>query len=124
MWVKIGWVVALLMLAGTGIAGVYNVTAELPHARTPLQTATSAGVGAYGVLGLAAAVGLLMRRRWALIPTLLWAIAITAVAVMAPLAYAPEAGVASVLAGGVVTVGIGAAIYFMARRVLREVPLG
>ena len=123
MWMKIGWVLALLLVAGTGIAGVYNVIAELPDARTPLQTATSVGVGAYGVLGLAAAVGLLLRRRWALIPTLLWAIAITAVAVMAPIAYAPAAGLLGVLAGGVVTVTIGAAVYFMVRRVLREGPL-
>ena len=54
---------SLIVLAATGVGGLYNTSAEWPAAATPLQHLVSAGELAYGVLGVAAAVGLMRRRR-------------------------------------------------------------
>lgn len=122
MWMKIGWALAFLVLLGTGIAGLYNLVAEAPDIATPLQMATTVGIGFYGVFGIAAAIGLALRRRWALPATIVWTVAVAVTAVLAPVAYAPEYSVAGVVVGGIVSLLIGAGVYALARRVVRDRP--
>ena len=116
MWLKVGGVVAFLLLLGTGIAGTYNVFAEAPDVATPLQAGTTVGVGMYGAFGIAAAIGLALRKRWALPMTAVWVVAITVTAVLAPVAYAEVYSVIGVVIGGLVALGLGVGTYLLVGR--------
>ena len=87
---KAVWIVAILLLFNTGLVGFYNGVTEFAEAHTPLQKSVTAGVFVYGIFGLAAAVALLVRHRWAVPLSAAWAVVVTYVASTAALAYAGE----------------------------------
>jgi hypothetical protein len=102
----IAWVLAILALLATGVLGVYNGLTEWADAATGWQRAVTGGVIVYGVLGLAAGIGLALRKRWSYKLAIAWAFVVTFVASGAALAY----GGAEASAGGAVSAGLGAAL--------------
>lgn len=80
-------VVSLVVLLGTGYIGVHNVIDEWANQETPFQRVVSIGGGLYGVLGLIAGAGLLLRRRWGFHVAVTWAVVTTAVGTSAAIAY-------------------------------------
>jgi len=80
--------VSLVVLLGTGVIGVHNVIAEWPEVETTFQRAVCVGGGLYGVLGLIAGAGVLLRRRWGFYVAVAWAVVTTAVGTSAAVAYA------------------------------------
>ena len=116
---KAAWIVALLLLLNTGVLGVYDGLTELSDARTPLQRSVTGGVLIYGILGLAAAVALFVRHRWAVPLSIAWGIVITYVASAAAPAYAgDEATIGGTIAGGVGAGLIAVFVVWCARMVL------
>jgi len=116
---KAAWIVALLLLLNTGVLGVYDGLTELSDAHTPLQRSVTGGVLIYGILGLAAAVALFVRHRWAVPLSIAWGIVITYVASAAAPAYAgDEATIGGTIAGGVGAGLIAVFVVWCARMVL------
>ena len=116
---KAAWIVALLLLLNTGVLGVYDGLGELSDARTPLQRSVTGGVLIYGILGLAAAVALFVRHRWAVPLSIAWGIVITYVASAAAPAYAgDDATIGGTIAGGVGAGLIAVFVVWCARMVL------
>jgi hypothetical protein len=121
---KVAWIVSILLLLNTGGLGLYNGLSELSDAHTPLQRSVTTGVLIYGILGLAAAVTLMMRRPVAVWFSIGWAIVITYVASTAALAYSgADASVGGALAGGLGAALIGIGVVWCARMVTRPATL-
>lgn len=104
-------VVALLVLAGTGVLGIYNGVTERHLAQTGLQAAVTYGVLAYGVLGLISALGVILRAHWSVWTTVAWAVTATFVAGTAVIAYAgpdssPRAAIMAYAAAALFTTAI------------------
>ena len=102
----IAWLLAILALLATGVLGVYNGLTEWGGAGTGWQRAVTGGVIVYGILGLAAGIGLARRRRWSYKLAIAWGVVVTLVASGAVLAY----GGADASTGGAVAAGGGAAV--------------
>ena len=103
---KAAWIVSILLLLNTGGLGLYSGASELADARTALQRSVTGGVLVYGVLGLVAAIALIVRHRSAVAFSIGWAVVVTYVASMAAMAYAGE----DATVGGSIAAGLGAAL--------------
>jgi hypothetical protein len=115
---KAAWILSILLLLNTGGLGLYNGVTEMADARTPLQRSVTVGVLIYGVLGLSAAVALMMRRPAAVWLSFGWAIVVTYVASTATHAYAEaDATIGAALAGGIGAAVIGLLVVWCARTV-------
>jgi hypothetical protein len=103
---KAAWILSVLVLLNTGALGVYNGITELSQATTPLQKSVTTGVLIYGILGLAAAIAFIARRRPAVWLALAWTAVVTYVSSTAAFAYAA----ADATIGGAIAAGLGAAV--------------
>jgi hypothetical protein len=117
---KVGWVLSISVLFLTGIVGLLNGVREIGDVHSRLQLTVTCGVLLYGVLGLAAGVGLARRRPWSVNLSVAWAIVVTYVSTVASFAYSDptfsQSGtLAGTVAAGVSTALIGAAVVWVAR---------
>jgi len=118
---KAVWIVAILLLFNTGLVGFYNGVTEFAEAHTPLQKSVTAGVFVYGIFGLSAAVALLVRHRWSVPLSAVWAVVVTYVASTAALAYAGEdATIGAAISAGVGAGLIGLFVVWCAREATRR----
>lgn len=121
---KAAWIVSILLLLNTGVLGVYDGLTELADAHSALQKSVTIGVLLYGVLGLAAAATLIVRKRAAVWLAVAWSIVITYVASTAALAYSDEdASIGGAIAGGVGAALIGALVVWCGWVVTRPASL-
>ena len=60
------WTVALLVLLGTGGLGLYNGINDIGDGEPALQNSDAVAVLLYGICGLMAGLGLLLRKPWSL----------------------------------------------------------
>ena len=103
---KLAWLLASTVLLATGVLGLWNGATEWADARTALQQSVTGGVFLYGVLGVAAVIGLAFRRRWSYVIALAWGAVLTYVPGAAVIGYGgPDASI-----GGAVAASIGAAV--------------
>ena len=109
-------VLALVVLFVSGALGLANGLREWPHAGTLGQQTVTGGVLLYGIFGVAAGIGLLRRRAWALPLTIVWAVIVTYVPGAAVHYYAgAEAGDVAVLTASV-SAGVVALLVVLAVR--------
>jgi hypothetical protein len=121
---KAAWILAVLVLVGTGALGLVNAMQEWRDNVSALQYSVTAGVALYGVLGLVGGAGLARRRVWSVPVTTAWAAVVTYVATVASFAYSDPtfthpgttAGVIGAFVGSAL---IGALIVWIARRSTR-----
>jgi hypothetical protein len=81
------WVVAMIVLLGTGALGVYDASSGIGTAASGLQRSVSIAVLTYGVLGLLAGGALALRKRSSLPLTYGWAAGAVYAASVASFAY-------------------------------------
>jgi hypothetical protein len=99
-WLRLSaLIVALLVLGGTGLIGVYDAFDEWRGAHSLMQKSVTAGGGVYGVLGLIAVMGLILRRKWSARWAIAWAIVTTYVGSAAVTVYGEAQNVVSATAG-------------------------
>jgi hypothetical protein len=84
---KIGWLLSALVLAGTGVIGLQDAFEEWHGAISAGQKSATVAVGIYGILGVIAAIGLLMRRRWSDPLVIAWAVCVTYAATAGTIFY-------------------------------------
>jgi hypothetical protein len=114
----VAWLLAALVLLFTGVMGLYNGVTEWPGAATRWQQSVSLGVLLYGVLGLVAGIGLLLRRAWSVRWAIAWAVVVTYVAAAAVVAYGGE-GFGPAAVAGVATALIGWLVVAATRHAVR-----
>ena len=119
----IAWVLAILVLVGTGVLGVRNGVTEWSGADTGWRKSVTGGVLLYGVLGLAAGIGLLRRRAWSLPLAIAWGLVVTYVASTAALAFGgPGVPMSAAIAGGIGAAVIALLVVLATRAGVRDVP--
>jgi hypothetical protein len=97
------WIFATAFLLSISLLGTYNGIGELRDgdATTVLQKSVSIGSLIYGLVGIAAAGGVLLRRRWGYFLSLAWGVVITYTGAMASHAYgettAPVTAIAALI---------------------------
>lgn len=97
------------------MVGLRNGIAEWSDALTSEQRVATGTELAYGVLGLLAGVGLLLRRPWTRAVLMAWAVAITATSGLAPMVWG-GAGLGAGLAAGGGTALIAGGVVWLSRR--------
>jgi hypothetical protein len=121
---KTAWILSILLLLNTGVLGLYNGVSELADAQTPLQKSVTIGVLMYGLLGLTAAIALVVRHASALWLAIGWAVVVTYVATMAPIAYGgSDATIGGAIAGGIGAALIGAGVVWCTHTITRRASL-
>lgn len=100
---RTGWMLAILVLLFTGLAGLSNAIREYGDARGAWQMSVHAAVALYGVCGVAAGVGLALKRRWSVLMAMAWAAGTIWAATVASVAYSP-----GLSRGELVSAGVGA----------------
>jgi hypothetical protein len=100
-------VIATALLLGTGFIGLYNGTTVWGDAVSPSERAVTTGVFLYGLLGVAAGVGVLLKRGWSYKVALVWGAVVTAVAGGAVGVYG-EGSAGAVAAAAIATLAIAA----------------
>jgi hypothetical protein len=94
-------IVAMLLLAATGVVGIYNSFDEWANPYSPFQRAVYVGVVLYGVLGLVGLYGVMRQRSWSRPVVIAWALFITFVSCTAAIAYGgPEVTPIAAIAAG------------------------
>ena len=97
------WIFATALLVAISALGMYGGIDELRSVDevTPLQRSVSIGSLIYGLVGLAAGVGVLLRRRWGYTLAIVWGVVITYTGGMASHAWgetsAPVTAVATLM---------------------------
>ncbi len=94
---RLGAIVVVLGATGwLGLTDGWNLTRTAVTMGQRVATGTQL---AYGFFGLLALAGVLMRRRWALVPLTLWGLSVTATAALAPVVWGGS-GWQAALGGG------------------------
>jgi hypothetical protein len=98
---SIARIVAILLLAATGVLGIYNGFDEWANPYSPFQRTVYVGVVSYGVLGLIGTYGVIRRRSWRRPVVIAWAVFVTFVSGTAAVAYGgPEVTPIAAIAAG------------------------
>ena len=94
------WILAAAFLMILSVLGLYNGIDELKDAdaKTVLQQSVSISSVIYGLLGVAASLGVLLRRRWAYFLSIAWGVVITYAGGMASHAYGETTGPVTAIA--------------------------
>lgn len=87
---RTAWILAILVLLFTGLMGVSNAVREYGEARGAWQISVQFAVALYGVCGVAAGVGLALRRRWSVLMAMTWAAGTMWAGTVASVAYSPN----------------------------------
>jgi hypothetical protein len=122
---KLGWVVTILLLFVGGALGLYNAFQEIASAASGLQLSVNIAQLIYGATGIAAAVGLAMRKRWSVRATITSCVAMTYTGSVASFAYSDPGFTQGGTITGVVSaflslVLVSALMIWVARIVTRE----
>ena len=116
----LGYVFCFVLFAASAWLGLSSGRDDFAESHTALQVICSVAVMLYGIFGFAAGVGLLLRRHWSVIMTVLWGAATVVAAVIAPLAWAPgETPCWGVALGGIMVAGIAVLTWRIVRALLR-----
>lgn len=81
------WALAVLVLLGTGAVGLYDGVTEIGTAETVLQNSVTGAVLIYGIFGLIAGVGVIVRKRWGVFAVYPWAAGAVYAATVASFAF-------------------------------------
>jgi hypothetical protein len=122
---KFGWVVTILLLFAGGALGLYNAFAEISGAASSLQLSVNIAQLIYGAAGVAAAVGLAMRKRWSVRAAIVSCVAMTYTGSVASFAYSDpgfkEGGtIAGTVSAFLSLVLVSALMIWVAHAVTRE----
>ena len=110
---RLGTVVAVL--AATAWLGLTEGWVAIRSGVTTGQHVATGTQLAYGLLGLLALAGVLMRRRWAWVPLVLWALMVTATAALAPVVWG-QSGWQAALAAGAAAAAVASLVIWGGRR--------
>lgn len=108
-------IIAAALLIGIGALGIQNGIDDMMGGdeKTALQQSVNIGGLIYGLLGLAAGAGVLLRRRWGYLLSIAWGVVVTYTGGMASHAYGGTPAQTTAIAA-IATALIAAAIIWLA----------
>jgi hypothetical protein len=108
-------VICLVLI--TTIAGLYNGFGDWPYSKNLGEQMVTIAVLGYGFAGAILFFALLRKRKWVMIPLIVWSIAVFFAATAAPFVYSDEAKWISAIASGICIIAL---LTFVALRVRKE----
>lgn len=84
------WWLMIALVAAIGIAGIINCPSDWSEAGNWRMKLLPAFVTSYGITGIAAAIGLIFHKRWAIWPMIVWAFSGVAAAGFSNVIFAPK----------------------------------
>jgi hypothetical protein len=124
---RAGRYIAIGFLALTAVAGIANAINEAGVLDTALQNSVAFADALWGVLGIAAAVGIWKRRPWAVGVSVAWGVTVAYTATVASFAFSDPTfsqpgTLTGAIAAGTATLVIAGLIVWAARVATREQP--
>lgn len=111
------WIIVSLVVI-TSLSGLWNGFQDWKHSNSLSERMITVAVICYGFMGAISVFAMLRKRRWVMIPMILWSIAITFAATAAPYVYSPdEARWIGTMASGICTITM---LTLIALRVRKE----
>jgi hypothetical protein len=125
---KANWILATIVLLGTGVVGLINGPSDLPSAGSLLQRSVAIAVIVYGICGLAGGLALALRKRAAIPLAVGWSAGVVWAATIASFAFhdptfSQGSTVVGVSSTAIATMAICAWMIWSARRTLHAVKL-
>jgi len=112
----IWWIIVCLVLIST-LSGLWNGFRDWADSNNLGERMVTLSVIIYGIAGAALLVAMLRKRKWIMVPLIVWAVAILFAATAAPLVYSDEAKWIGTIASGICT---SALLLLIALRVRKE----
>lgn len=112
----IWWIIVCLVLLTT-FSGLWNGYQDWPDNKNFGERMVTVAVIIYGIAGAAVLVAMLRKRKWIMVPLIVWTVGILFAATAAPLVYSDEAKWIGTIASGICT---GALLFLIALRVRKE----
>ena len=113
------WIIFVVaLLCTTTVAGLFDVTDNIPVVDTSLKKLTLVFQVLYTVLGAVAAVAIVARRPWQTWALGAWAVSVTITAMLAPPAWGGT-GIGPALAAGAATGLVAGLIAWWTHRIMR-----
>src|SRR5262245_32040279 len=98
----IWWIIFCLVLTTT-LSGLWNGPGDWPDNKNLGERMVTAAVIIYGIAGVALLVAMLRKRKWIMVPLIVWAVGIFFAATVAPFVYSDEAKWIGTIASGICT---------------------
>jgi hypothetical protein len=113
---RVVWWIIVLFVVITSSSGLWNGFQDWPHSNGLGEQMVTIAVICYGFSGAILLLGMLLKRKWVMIPLIVWSIAITFAAIAAPYVYSRDEGRwIGTIASGICTIAILALIALQVR---------
>lgn len=114
---RVVWWIIVLLVVITSISGLWNGFQDWPHSNNLGEKMVTVAVICYGFAGTILLFGMLLKRKWIMLPLIVWSIAITFAATAAPYVYSADEGRwIGTIASGICTIALFALIALRVRK--------
>jgi hypothetical protein len=114
---RVVWWIIVLLVVITSMSGLWNGFQDWPHSNNLGEKMVTGTVICYGFTGPILLFGMLRKRKWVMIPLIVWSIALTIAATAASYVYSPDEGRwIGTIASGICTIALLALIAFRVRK--------
>jgi 1,4-dihydroxy-2-naphthoate octaprenyltransferase len=110
------WIIVCVVLIST-ISGLWNGFRDWPENQNLGERMVTVSVIIYGIAGAFLLAAMVLKRKWIIVPLIVWAIGIFFAATVSPFVYSDEAKWIGTIASGICT---GALLMLIALRVRKE----
>lgn len=110
------WIIVCLVLITTS-SGLWNGVQDWPHDKNLGERIVTTAVIIYGIAGAVLLFAMLKKRKWIMIPLIVWSIALCFAGTVAPYVYSDEAKWISTVASGICMIAL---LTFIALQVRKE----
>jgi hypothetical protein len=112
----IWWIIVCIVLIST-VSGLWNGYQDWPENQNLGERMVTVSVIIYGIAGAFLLAAILLKRKWIMVPLIVWAVEIFFAATAAPLIYSDEAKWISTIASGICTAAL---LILIALRIRKE----
>ena len=114
---RVVWWLIVLLVVITSISGLWNGYQDWPYNDNLGEQMITVAVICYGVAGAILLFAMLRKRKWVMIPLIVWSITLTFAATAASYVYSPDEGRwIGTIASGICTFALLALIAFRVRK--------
>jgi peptidoglycan/LPS O-acetylase OafA/YrhL len=114
---RVVWWIIVLLVVITSISGLWNGVQDWPHSNSLGEQMVTIAVICYGVAGAILLFAMFRKRKWVMVPLIVWSVAIIFAATAAPYIYSPDEGRwIGTIASGICTIALFALIALRVRK--------
>jgi peptidoglycan/LPS O-acetylase OafA/YrhL len=114
---RVLWWIIVLLVVITSISGLWNSFQDWQQSNSLGEQMVTIAVICYGVAGAILLFAMLRKRKWIMVPLIVWSVAIAFAATAAPYVYSPDEGRwIGTIASGISTIALFALIVLRVRK--------